>query len=369
MANNTFEFHAKTVEKAIEEGLTQLSIEREQADIEILQRGRSGFLGIGSELAIIKITPLVDSYTIPTITIQESLTEDITENITENFIEIQPEETDELPVSVDTSIDATDIHRTEIYSPDEDYLHEDNLNDLIFTNENEQADQPSSNELTEPRYQRWDEEDSNRSGRETRRWRRVTRDELPPDEYAIVSGIPGTDGEGDTDILEYATDLMTPEVSNAELEDMSVEMLETIIDLMGFDATVSASWQTPFNEAEEPYLQLDIYGSDVGPLIGRRGDTLDCIQYLVRLMVNQQLKQWKNIIVDIEHYKARRMEQLTQMSHRLARQVAETGRSFVMEPMPANERRLVHLALRHNPDVATESLGDGERRQVQIVPK
>lgn len=86
-------------------------------------------------------------------------------------------------------------------------------------------------------------------------------------------------------------------------------------------------------------------------------------------MVNQQLKQWKNIIIDIEHYKSRRMDQLMQMAHRQARQVADTGRSFVMEPMPANERRLVHLALRHNSDVVTESLGDGERRQVQIVPK
>jgi len=217
---------------------------------------------------------------------------------------------------------------------------------------------------------RWDErEERDVRPRGSRRWRRVSRDELPPDEYTVVSGIPGTDDADANEILEYATDLMTPEVSNAELEEMAVEMLEKIIDLMGFEATVEASWQTTVNEAEEPYLQLDVFGDDVGPLIGRRGDTLDCVQYLVRLMVNQQLKQWKNIIIDIEHYKSRRMDQLMQMAHRLARQVADTGRSFMMEPMPANERRLVHLALRHNPDVVTESLGDGERRQVQIVPK
>ena len=363
MANNTFEFHAKTVEKAIEEGLTQLSIEREQADIEILQRGRSGFLGIGSELAIIKITPLVDSYTIPTRTPPEDVTE------------VLPEEQTKSPTSIDRGIDDLESAFSPATSATSDAssdlaIDEEDLSELILASQRDLREQFDDGRKTEQvSYERWNDERNGRSPRESRRWRRVTRDELPPDEYAIVSGIPGTDGESDTAILEYATDLMTPEVSNAELEDMSVEMLETIIDLMGFDATVNASWQTPFNEAEEPYLQLDIFGSDVGPLIGRRGDTLDCIQYLVRLMVNQQLKQWKNIIVDIEHYKSRRMEQLTQMSHRLARQVADTGRSFVMEPMPANERRLVHLALRHNPDVVTESLGDGERRQVQIVPK
>ncbi|OUC07451.1 hypothetical protein RY27_14845, partial [Litorilinea aerophila] len=108
---------------------------------------------------------------------------------------------------------------------------------------------------------------------------------------------------------------------------------------------------------------------DLGALIGRRGETLASIQYLLRLMVNQRLKEWKAITVDVEQYKERRITQLTQLALRMAEQVADTGRSIALEPMPPNERRIVHLALRDHPAVFTQSSGEGERRKVNIVAK
>jgi spoIIIJ-associated protein len=158
-------------------------------------------------------------------------------------------------------------------------------------------------------------------------------------------------------------------VSDEELTEMASDMLAEMVRLMGFEATVAASWQEPDEQEGDPYLLLDIEGEDLGALIGRRGETLASIQYLVRLMVNQRIRQWKNIVVDVEKYKERRVTQLTQLAQRMANQVVETGRAVALEPMPANERRIVHLALRDHPQVYTQSSGEDERRKVNIVPR
>jgi len=155
-----------------------------------------------------------------------------------------------------------------------------------------------------------------------------------------------------------------------------------MVHLMGFEAEIQASWQEDDAGEEQDeeqgedaqantgrYLLLDIEGTELGALIGRRGETLENIQYLLRLMVNQKIHQWKNIVVDVEHYKARRVTQLTQLAARMAEQVERTGRAMSLEPMPANERRIVHMALREHPGVFTESHGDGGRRKVHIVAK
>jgi len=170
--------------------------------------------------------------------------------------------------------------------------------------------------------------------------------------------------------------------SDEELMNMAATLLREMVHLMGFEAEVYASWQTeddaPAGESDEEgegqlssgrYLLLDIEGTELGALIGRRGETLENMQYLLRLMVNQKLHKWKNIVIDVEHYKARRVTQLIQLSERMAEQVARTGRTISLEPMPSNERRIVHMTLREHPDVYTESHGDGARRKVHIFAK
>ena len=155
----------------------------------------------------------------------------------------------------------------------------------------------------------------------------------------------------------------------AELGAMAIEMLGEMVRLMGFEADIIAEWRDPDADNEHRYLLLDLQGSELGALIGRRGDTLNNIQYLIRLMVNQRVHKWKNIVVDVEGYRQRRIDHLSQLAQRSASQVAQSGRPLSLEPMPANERRIVHLALRDNPDVYTESVGDGPKRKVQILPK
>jgi spoIIIJ-associated protein len=188
----------------------------------------------------------------------------------------------------------------------------------------------------------------------------------------------GTDEEGvatsvsDTVVAEAETSDSGADdidLTDDELAAMASEMLSEVVRLMGFNAEVVTSWREDTDDDGSRYLLLDIEGQDLGALIGRRGETLASLQYLVRLMVNQRIKRWRNIVVDVENYKERREAQLTQLALRMADQVTDSGRAMALEPMPPNERRLVHIALRDHPTVYTQSSGEDERRKVNIVPK
>jgi spoIIIJ-associated protein len=139
---------------------------------------------------------------------------------------------------------------------------------------------------------------------------------------------------------------------------------------MGVPASVELELGVALAEEEQPPpMVLNITGQDLGVLIGRRGETLRTLQYLVRLMVSHRLKHWTNLVVDVEHYRVRRRQTLEKLALRVADQVAKEGRTQALEPMPAYERRLVHIALRKHSHVTTQSVGEGERRKVTIVPR
>ncbi|MDP6783001.1 MAG: RNA-binding cell elongation regulator Jag/EloR [Dehalococcoidia bacterium] len=113
-------------------------------------------------------------------------------------------------------------------------------------------------------------------------------------------------------------------------------------------------------------VTLNIQGRDLGLLIGRQGQTLASLQFLLNLMVARRAKGRLPIIVDVEGYKSRRYEALNALATRFADQVRKTGQPVTLEPMPAFERRLVHLALSPFPDIITESTGMGTSRKVVI---
>jgi spoIIIJ-associated protein len=116
-------------------------------------------------------------------------------------------------------------------------------------------------------------------------------------------------------------------------------------------------------------VAFNIVGDDLGILIGRRGQTLDCLHYVVRLIVGHQTDEWVPIVIDVEGYKERRYQALQDFARQMAEQVKAKGTPFKCEPMPPAERRLIHLALADDPDVSTESTGFGESRRVVILPK
>ncbi len=116
---------------------------------------------------------------------------------------------------------------------------------------------------------------------------------------------------------------------------------------------------------------IDITGEDSGLLIGRRGETLRAIQYLVNLMVRRNLDNDSpmRVMLDVERYRERRYNSLHDMALRVAEKVASTGKPISLEPMPAADRRIIHLALSNHPRVSTLSAGMGENRKVTITPK
>ncbi len=150
-----------------------------------------------------------------------------------------------------------------------------------------------------------------------------------------------------------------------DVAEVAKDVTETLIKLMKITADVSVTQET---NGELP-VTLNIEGDDLGVLIGRRGQTLASLQYIIRLIVAEKLKAWVPVNVDIAGYKKRRYESLQNLALRLAEQVKRSRRLITLEPMPADERRIIHLALTDNPDVTTQSMGEGEMRKVAILLK
>lgn len=144
------------------------------------------------------------------------------------------------------------------------------------------------------------------------------------------------------------------------------ELLEGLLQHLGLRATVEQRFLPPDPDQGENTLVLDVRGRDLSVLIGRQGEALRALQYILRLMVSHRLKRWINVVVDVEGYKERRQVLLEQLAHRMAERVVLSGQPVALEPMPPNERRIVHLALRDHPQVVTESIGQGDRRRVTI---
>jgi spoIIIJ-associated protein len=114
---------------------------------------------------------------------------------------------------------------------------------------------------------------------------------------------------------------------------------------------------------------IDVMGRDLGQLIGRRGENLSQFQYMVNLLVNKRNQEWVRVVVDVEGYRTHREESLIGLAERVARQVARNRRPISLDPMPPNERRIVHMTLKSLPDVRTESSGEGDMRRVTIFPQ
>lgn len=153
-----------------------------------------------------------------------------------------------------------------------------------------------------------------------------------------------------------------------EVVKTSIEVIKKLIAIMGLSASVTPETVSPSESSEEKTIFFDIRGEDLGILIGRRGQTLSCLQYLVRLILTHRLGQQVSINIDIEGYKKRRYESLRELALRLAEQVKSRRIPFTLEPMPPDERRVIHLALASQPHIATKSVGEGDERKVVILP-
>ena len=237
----------RTVEEAEEQALAALGADRSEVEVEILSRGRQGFLGIGGELAEVRVTRVAGADTQEPEPIEE------------------PDEVDDEP-----------------------------------------ADEP------EPA--------------------------VAGQSVAIEAGTPA---------------------------EAAVQAVERILSTVGADVDVS------LRSAHDEFTGgpvIDINGPDSGLLIGRRGNTLQSLQFIVQSIVRQHFEEENiRVALDVEQYRQRREDSLREMADRVASRVAQTGRSITLEPMPPSDRRVIHLYLDTREGIRTESVGFGEGRKIQII--
>ncbi|NDJ52450.1 MAG: hypothetical protein GYB68_05105 [Chloroflexi bacterium] len=150
------------------------------------------------------------------------------------------------------------------------------------------------------------------------------------------------------------------------------EVLQELLKRMKIDATVYARRSdliaTDEDNGEIPWI-LDVQGVGLDELIGRNGETLADLQLITRLIVSRQLERRSNVVIDVEGYKTKREDSLRRLAKHMAAQARQTGRKTTLEPMPPNERRIIHITLRDDDTVSTESVGSGKNRKVQIIPR
>ena len=295
--SKSVETSAKNVELAIEKGLAELGIDRDEAEITVVKPGSRGVLGIGAEDAIVRIslrppqpTPEAPEEVAPPPAAQEPAPKPEP---------VQPKAEPEKP-------------KAELVQPKAELV------------------QPKA-ELVQPKA--------------------PAPEPVPPER-------------------EATTDESAPESPEDDLVAIAKEVLETLLHHMGIQARVEEAEEiSKLNTDPEQVIALNVTGDDLGTLIGRRGETLRDLQFITRLIVSRRIQRWPSIVVDVEYYKARREKLLVDLARRMADRVRDSGRPRALEPMPAHERRIVHLSLRDDPDVITESTGEEQARKVVIIPR
>ncbi len=151
--------------------------------------------------------------------------------------------------------------------------------------------------------------------------------------------------------------------------DIAREVVSELLEKMKVRATVTAEYLPASDARSRVPVRVNVHGDDLSYLIGRQAETLNALQYISRLIINKEIGRSIPLIVDVEGYRTRRENQLRQLARRMADQAVSTGQRQVLEPMPPNERRIVHIELRERQDVTTESIDEDPRRKVTINPQ
>ena len=248
----TVERTARTVEEAEELALKELGVDRSEVEVEILSRGKAGFLGIGAEVARVRVTRL----------------------------------------AAGASPSGSDSGAQDISDPDE-------------------------SDMTE-----------------------IAAEETPA-----------------------RSDSLAEEGTVAGL---ALVALNNILSTSSVNVVCSVRTS---NDSEVGGPIIDISGEDSGLLIGRRGQTLQSLQFVVNLIVRREFGEGVRVVLDVERYRQRREASLRDMANKVAERVIQTGRSITLEPMSAADRRIIHVSLADREDISTESVGFGEDRKVSIFPK
>jgi spoIIIJ-associated protein len=153
------------------------------------------------------------------------------------------------------------------------------------------------------------------------------------------------------------------EIGSGSIREEAERLTRRVLELMGMSVDIEAV------EEDEETVGIELEGEDSAILIGRRGQTLDALQYWINIAVHRLMESPKRVVVDVEEYRVRRASELESLARRTAERVIERGASIALRPMSAYERRIIHVTLQENEEVETISEGQEPERKVLVVPK
>ena len=294
---------------AIENALRQLGLDRDDVSVEVLDNGKKGIFGIGATPARVRVT-----YEAP--------------DVAEKKPEPKPAPKAEKPAQKPQKLSITDEDDTPrlVKAAPADFV-------------------PEKLEVERPRRERSDSPHRERGDR-------PRRERRPREERPITPSVPK-----ERELIPVSEECMK------KAEELATSFIFGLMEKMGVEGQV-----TVLPQVECDQLRLELSGPDMGPIIGRRGDTLDAIQYLGSLVLNNALDEHVRLSVDTENYRERRKETLETLAKNIAYKVKRTKRSVSLEPMNPYERRIIHAALQDFNGVTTYSTGTEPNRRVVIAP-
>lgn len=206
-------------------------------------------------------------------------------------------------------------------------------------------------------------------GRQARIRLRVKGDEVEEELPVTEEAWDEEEEEEESAAVRPVQNSMHPVLDDDYLVQVARDIVRDLVDKMRVHAKVSARWIETGSEETPRTILVEIQGEDLSILIGRRSETLNALQYIAGLIITKEVGHWVPFSIDVQGYRSRRERQLRQLALRMADQCIATGHRQVLEPMPANERRIIHLTLRDHASVYTESVGEEPNRKVCILLK
>ncbi|MBQ4226720.1 MAG: protein jag [Clostridia bacterium] len=321
----TIEASGKTVEEALSQGLKQLGCDLSQVTYEVIDRGSPGLFGMFGRLARVKIS-----------------------------VEEQPQEDEDFNVEMPVlSLDPAKAAPQKKDSPREQKADAKPKAKKPKAEKPQQAEEAAVDASEEEKPAAEKPQRAKKGGKKEPKKPRQTEPEadqpLSDAQKAVLSPareFPPLDIEKLSELGKKAYDFVSEITKLMGVNDLDIRILE-----------------------EENQIFVDITGDVLGVLIGRRGDTLDAIQYLTSLNVNRDKPDYTRVTIDVEHYRAKREETLVKLANRMAARARKSGRRVVLEPMNPYERRVLHSALQNDPYVQTHSEGEDPYRRVIITLK
>ena len=291
MTSTSLEYIAANADEAINKGLHELNVTREEVDIEIIEHGSRGIFGIGARQARVRITVKADSL-------------------------------------------RASIQKNDSAAPAP-----------------EQAAAPEEKTVKAPKKE---------------------AKPAPVKKESKPAPAAETEPEAEKDAAEeelFSAEDTGDEVVNEETMRIASNVVRDLMEKMRVKAKIESKIGEATDEVDSRVIMIDIQGDDLSFLIGRHSEVLHSLQYITSLIVGREVGHWVPLVIDVQGYRERRERQLRQMATRMADQVIKTGRRISLEPMSATERRIIHLALRDNSQITTESIGEEPNRKVVIYPK